>query len=74
MTAQPVFIPMIAPSDAALDIEHIYCQACNPGEMQLSLCGIDLRGHWECLNDDCDHQKCVVCVEMDEQPCYRCGV
>lgn len=48
------------------DITHLYC--CNP---DVALCGTDVSDVPE-LADDAEI-TCVVCADLEEQPCPTCG-
>lgn len=50
------------------DILHYYC--CNPDR---AVCGKDLTGTEDVDEIRDDDQLCVVCEELFEVPCKRCG-
>lgn len=54
-------------SAASSDLDHLYC--CDP---DLSLCGLDIADLDE-LEDFPDEDLCIVCRELGELPCERCG-
>lgn len=62
--------PTLAPADACTDLSdgttHIFC--CN---RERSLCGQDLTEVPE-VPDGVGHD-CVVCLDLETQPCPRCG-
>lgn len=50
------------------ELDHLYC-CCAP---DLGLCGADLSGTPECT-DECDGLQCLVCDDLMDLPCSRCG-
>ena len=50
------------------DIEH-YCCDCSP---DIALCGADLEGA-EFLEIEDSPDDCVVCVDLKDKTCPRCG-
>lgn len=40
----------------------------------IAFCGEDLTGIAEVLDYDGDSLTCVVCADLDQYPCERCGV
>lgn len=49
------------------DLDHLYC--CNS---DLSLCGLDIADLDE-LEEFPEDDLCIVCRELEEKPCERCG-
>jgi hypothetical protein len=61
--------PATTASDGGDDLSHAACP-CFP---DVALCGVDVSG-WEWAEDGQQPENpCVVCVDLDEQPCPRCG-
>ena len=58
------------------DVEHVYCGPCNATvRVAVSMCGgqqVDTLAlgpaEWSA-----DKQACIVCAEMLDEPCPRCG-
>lgn len=51
------------------DLDHIYCEC----DENISLCGIDLTGVEEIDKDAETPDDCVVCIDLRDRPCQRCG-
>lgn len=67
MTATTTHLdPSPTNTDDGPDISHIYCH--NPNR---SLCGEGLTNMEE--SDGTKEQHCVVCVDLEKQPCKKCG-
>lgn len=64
MTA-PIVAPAPTRTGGSTDLNHIYC--CDP---DIALCGADVSAHPIVDLDDAD---CVVCLDLEEQPCPTCG-
>lgn len=45
------------------DLNHVFC--CEP---DIALCGADVSD-----DDIVDEADCVVCLDLEEQPCPTCG-
>jgi hypothetical protein len=54
-------VPQPSTTGTSIDLTHVYC--CNP---DLALCGEDVSDTPEV---DEDGQLCVVCDDLEEQPC-----
>ena len=50
------------------ELDHWYC--CDPDR---SLCGRDISDLEECEEWSCDDHPCVVCEDLVDLPCERCG-
>lgn len=51
------------------EIAHMFCSHC---PKDIAICGYVLDEEWiECPYDELD--TCVMCVEMEDEPCPRCG-
>lgn len=48
------------------DLVHVACECSE----ELSLCGVDLTSE---AGDFTDDEMCVVCKDLEPQPCPRCG-
>lgn len=61
--------PTAATTDQGDDLSHAACP-CYP---DTALCGVDVSGlEWADEGDD-PTDPCVVCLDLAEQPCPRCG-
>lgn len=49
------------------DLIHVSCEC----SVTLALCGGELNG--EPLDEAPDDEMCVVCLDLEHQPCPRCG-
>lgn len=63
MTTAPA--PVATPTDLGNVTTHVFC--CNPDR---ALCGHDVSDHPEV--DGPTPNDCVVCLDLEEQPCPRC--
>jgi hypothetical protein len=54
------------PTGSSVDLTHVYC--C---DYDLALCGLDVTDMPEV--PDGTGQDCVVCLDLEEQTCPRCG-
>jgi len=61
-------LPKVEPRQSSSDddLDHLYC--CDPNR---ALCGSDLTDSPELADDE--DENCVVCIDLDEQPCPDCG-
>lgn len=58
--------PQPAPAQTTdTDLNHIWC--CDP---DLALCGTDVSTVPEIETEEVN---CVVCLDLEDQPCARCG-
>lgn len=64
MTA-PAATPALIRSEVASSLNHIFC--CDPG---LALCGADVSEDEVVDLEDAD---CIVCLDLEDQPCPTCG-
>lgn len=70
MSRMSVVEPLVEPSTSDDDsLDHLYC--CNPN---LAHCGADISDATESDFALTDPSACVVCVDLDRQPCLRCGL
>lgn len=62
--------PVEAPAPTATDddLTHMFCP-CSP---DWSLCGQDVSDV-EAVSEWADEDECVVCLDLEWQPCPRCG-
>ena len=58
--------PRRAGADQGDDLHHIYC--CNPDN---SLCGTNISTYDHI--EEPEDANCVVCLDLEEQPCPTCG-
>ncbi|WP_329214894.1 hypothetical protein OG352_05460 [Streptomyces sp. NBC_01485] len=54
--------------DADDDLTHSVCE-CTP---DIALCGTDMAGA-EWADEDDDVTCCVVCLDLEDEPCPKCG-
>lgn len=69
MSTQVLERPRTDDNSADDDYEvHLWCH-CSPNR---TLCGIDFE---EAMYDDDDDEEitCVVCIDLENRPCERCG-
>jgi hypothetical protein len=72
--ASPEAIVCNSDNGTASDIEHYFCSVCQPRPPEVALCGIRFSpDEPECLLDDCDCLRCVVCDDLVDFPCFLCG-
>jgi hypothetical protein len=64
----PVAVPRQGDDDWD-EVNHYFC-SCEP---DLGLCGADLTGFEEPVDDPVEPDDCIVCLELDPLPCARCG-
>ncbi|MFE2600149.1 hypothetical protein ACFXCZ_27280 [Streptomyces sp. NPDC059396] len=67
MTTPTIVTAAAAPADHPDDLTHIYC----PCSDTVAYCGVDLTGAPE--TGDLDAFLCVVCDDLADGPCRRCG-
>lgn len=68
MTTTTAPSPVIVSATATeSDLSHTVCEC----DENAALCGLDVTEFpWD---DDEDSPECVVCEDLDDQPCERCG-
>lgn len=52
---------------ARTPLAHLFCLLCGPDGQQMAMCGV-VGG-----SDGETDEKCVVCLDLADQPCPRCG-
>lgn len=67
MNTDPVVIADSSDTEFRESMTHVYCYC----DENLALCGTDITG-WQEAEDDED-TECVVCLDLEDQPCERCG-
>lgn len=73
-TLELIEAPVEAEDDRP-NVAHVYCKPCNTGhELWASMCGCHQEPSRQMGHDwPAEAQRCVVCAEMIDEPCPRCG-
>ena len=62
--------PTTSARDHGRELDHLFCDRHAPTR---ALCGADISGHQLAHDSAVLTEPCVVCLDLEEQPCGRCG-